>query len=304
MMKFLLALALAMVLLFFCVACGSVVRENDDTEPNSSTVAQTQETDPTRIPYWAEGMDVNEEETISKITDTLEIRLNHIEELVALATDIVKVEALGEERVKLLNFWRPPLNGETIDSQKDESHSQAETTSTSHGDDLLPSREPPSFREPSPAEEERYREIIERYEKYDIFTVYRFRVLEVYQGSIQPGEEIEVMRQGGQLGRFLSVNKNWDDADNVFSSGDELVLFLWFGESEREKYTTESIPDWVPNPEEASRYIRNLPYFFLSTEQSIYRMMPGGRIENACPSTNLTLTTAELARIEERNFAE
>jgi hypothetical protein len=292
------ALVLTMTL-FLCAACGNVVDEND-TESTTTTAAQNQDIDITRIPHWAEGMNIDGDETISIKIDRGVMGSLSFDDLILFATDIVRVEVFSEEKVELINGWYPAPKRESPDVSREEIHPKTETTSASQSNNLEPFQKEPTFRAPTPEEEEQFREYRERHERYDIFTVYYFRVLEVYKGTTRAGEKIEVMRRGGQLGKFSLVDNMWNDAGNTFVAGDELVLFLGFGE----KYRNPDIPDWVPNPEEALQYIQNMPYSFISANQSIYRVMPGGRIESVSPKNSLTITTAELAQIAQRSRVE
>jgi len=300
MKKHFLALTLAMALLF-CAACGNEAYENEGTETTTTqttaaqaTTALTQETDPVRIPYWAEGMSPNEDGMYINAPVSYIINLS-FDDVASLATDIVRVEVLGEERVELINIWHPGIPREAADTPREKTPTQTEITSASQGDDPMPDRESPAFAGDAyaPSAEKR------SHERYDIFTVYRFRVLEVYRGTTRPGEEIDVMRQGGQLGKFSYVNDLWNRANIAFTAGDELVLFLGFGKGDRSR--NPDIPSWVPNPEEALRYIQNMPCAFISASRSIYRVVPGGKIEGLSPRNDLTLTMAELIQIAKRN---
>lgn len=284
---FLRFISMAFFPLFF-FACG-----NEETKINGTTTTtepatiQAQQADSTHVPYWAEGQDLGGEDVYTRNYDGSSIFFKNFDDMALVATDIVKVEALGAERVELINTWYPPQPPkEVTDKPLKENYAQTETIATPQGDSLLPPQELPSFVAVDLPEEELYRD------KYDIYTVYRFRVSEVYQGTTQPGEEIEVMRLGGQLGKFTLVNRNWD---NTFAAGDELILFLGGGEDIRSPY----IPSWVPDPEETLRRIQNMPLAFISSWQSIYRIMFNGEIESVNPKNDLTLTMADLTRIAE-----
>jgi len=280
MIKCLLTLiAISLVSLLFFVACGDVISENDDneiatTQPQDFTTAtQPLNIDSTRVPYWVErwDLDVNEEHNIE--IRASERPFHSFDELAFRATDIVRVKALGEERVELINTWQPP--------PREHAYAPAQTV---QGQDFY------AF---IPPEEERYRE------RYDIFTVYRFRVLEVFQGTLQPGQEIEVRRRGGQLDNFTLVNHNWN---NDFTADDELVLFLRGGD--RNPY----MPSWVPNPEETLRRIQSMPMVFVGSRRSIYRMLPTDSealgimaqsvvMEGVNPNNDWVLTMDDLTRI-------
>jgi len=300
MIKRLLTLiAIALVSLLFFVACGDVISENDDneiatTQPQDfTTTTRTQNVDPTRVPYWAEGVDLDEDETLTVVLHVSELRFDNIDDFVRFGTDVVRVEALGEERVELINNWYPPPRESAYATRDETQYNAIPQQQIAESGNVIPQQQRPTF-DYILVPEERYRE------HYDIFTVYRFRVLEVFQGTTQPGEIIEVMRRGGQYGRFTRMNNNWD---NDFAAGDELVLFLTGGERYRNSY----IPSWVPNPEATLYRIQNMPFSFLGSRQSVYRIATAGEdvmalndktvLESVHPENDLVLTMGDLARI-------
>lgn len=58
----------------------------------------------------------------------------------------------------------------------------------------------------------------------NIYTFYTIHVLEVFQGNLQVGDEIEVAQLGGKLDNVEMINRN----RVPFEIGDELVMFLVF----------------------------------------------------------------------------
>jgi hypothetical protein len=108
------------------------------------------------------------------------------------------------------------------------------------------------------------------------------------------------MQRGGQKDNLVLMN-----SDSIqLTTGEEVVLFLGFGQSEREGYTVENIPKWVPNPEETARRIQNLPLVLLTPWQAAYRVTSDARLESISPKNDLVLSMAILSRISEKNFLE
>ncbi|MCL2842421.1 MAG: hypothetical protein FWE28_03005 [Oscillospiraceae bacterium] len=56
---------------------------------------------------------------------------------------------------------------------------------------------------------------------HSIFTVYRVRVTDVFQGDMQPGDIVEVMQEGGERGGFRFGNRE----EIPIAVGDDLVFF-------------------------------------------------------------------------------
>ena len=59
---------------------------------------------------------------------------------------------------------------------------------------------------------------------HSIFTVYRVRVIDVFQGDMQPGDIVEVMQEGGERGGFRFGNRE----KISIAVGDDLVFFAAF----------------------------------------------------------------------------
>jgi len=55
-----------------------------------------------------------------------------------------------------------------------------------------------------------------------IYTFYVIRILEVFQGDLQVGEEIEMAQIGGELGNMVMINSD----EIPIEEGEDLVLFL------------------------------------------------------------------------------
>ena len=62
---------------------------------------------------------------------------------------------------------------------------------------------------------------------HNIFTVYRVRVIDVFQGDMQPGDIVEVMQEGGERGGFRFIS--WDEIP--ISVGEDLIFFARFSSS-------------------------------------------------------------------------
>jgi len=128
---------------------------------------------------------------------------------------------------------------------------------------------------------------------YNINTVHRLRVLEVFKGNTQAGEIIEVRQLGGQLNNLEVINLDFVP----LTIGEELVVFL-------SGVTQEDFPelDWSS--------IR--PAVVMNPWQGIYRM-PAARegdmaalsddtvLESLHPDNNLVLTLGDLQRIAQAN---
>ena len=107
---------------------------------------------------------------------------------------------------------------------------------------------------------------------YDIYTVYRIKVLEVYQGGAAAGDVLELRQQGGKIGNEMVT----DDDYVSIGAGDDLVLFL------RESYKA------------------NLPFVYLNSQQSIYRVK-NGTLKSVNPGNDLTLSFETLRQIADNN---
>jgi len=114
-------------------------------------------------------------------------------------------------------------------------------------------------------------------DEYEICTVHRIRVIDVFKGSQEPGAIMEVMQLGGSLGRYTLVNDSFID----FAIGDELILFMYTFDDE-------------------------LPDVLLTPHQAVYRVVSSAdgsiEIENFCQFNLLTLTISDLEHIADVYF--
>ena len=75
---------------------------------------------------------------------------------------------------------------------------------------------------------------------YEIHTVNRLRVLEVFKGNAEPETVMEVMQLGGQLNNEYLINNSLIQ----FSYGDDLILFM-------RTFDVEGLPSILLTPNEA-----------------------------------------------------
>ena len=122
-------------------------------------------------------------------------------------------------------------------------------------------------------------------EMYEIHTIHRLRVLEVFKGDTEIGEIIEVRQSGGQYGNINLIHPY----RIPLVSGDEVIVFL-------------------ANP--GLRFGIQKPSLLLNPFQSVYRLAPlnedsrlrseSEELESVADTRfNLTLTLDDLARITE-----
>jgi hypothetical protein len=105
---------------------------------------------------------------------------------------------------------------------------------------------------------------------YEVRTVYRARVLEVFSGNAQAGDIIEVLQKGGELNGQLFIS----DSSIPFTAGDDLVLFLL--QSSHDNSVTRLLTPW----------------------QAVYRFTPGrGRMSDAVAND----VSRVLEIVDERN---
>ena len=115
------------------------------------------------------------------------------------------------------------------------------------------------------------RSLCVEYPSYEIVTINRLLVIEIFAGNVQPGEVIEVVQTGGRLGNEEIINK-----DKVtFAFGDDLVLFM-----------------------ESWRYIDGRPSVLISPRQGVYHINENSE-PIALPRNDLTLTRAMLEQIQQ-----
>ena len=106
----------------------------------------------------------------------------------------------------------------------------------------------------------------EDYDPYKLYTVYRIKILETFQGNANAGDIIEIRQLGGETEDEILVNMDGVDIE----VGEELVLFL------RESY------------------IEGYPSILLSPIQSVYRVAEDGTIESTHPEHNELVVTPEV----------
>jgi len=109
---------------------------------------------------------------------------------------------------------------------------------------------------------------------YMLYTVYRIKVLEAYQGKAAAGDIMEVRQLGGQLDDELVVSLDFVP----IAPGDDLVFFL------RESY------------------IENYPSVLVNAHQSTYKYAETGEMESVVSENDLVLTPEVLEQISERVF--
>jgi len=121
-------------------------------------------------------------------------------------------------------------------------------------------------------------------EQYEIHTVNRLRILEVFEGSKQIGDIIEV----AQLGGFWE-NTDLIDPDRLeFIVGDELVLFLV-------DHGVDNLPTVLVNQSQAA-------YRSSVTQETIGRRNANEKLVSVCPRNALSLTIDDLQQITERKL--
>ena len=118
--------------------------------------------------------------------------------------------------------------------------------------------------------------------RYDIYTVYRLRVLEVFRGDTRPGEVIELAQTGGQWGGLSLENMEFAP----IAAGGEYVMFL--GGVDPAEFS--DFPD--------ARFAA-----FAQPMQGVYRVTGTGALEHIQPDRECalpkrwTLTMDDLQRI-------
>ena len=132
-------------------------------------------------------------------------------------------------------------------------------------------------------------------ELYEVFTVTTLRILEVFQGTHEPGNIIEVWQLGGTLGNKQLVNLDM----TPLPVGDELILFL-----EDNSLDTAWSTALVNHSQSAYRLSPSIIRNELSTNHhSILQAYDMGklnaseRLESLNDSNALTLTISDLIRL-------
>jgi len=106
---------------------------------------------------------------------------------------------------------------------------------------------------------------------YNIYTVYRLRVIEAFQGNATPGDILEVRQLGGQHSDRSVINA----VKAPIAVGDDVVMFL------------------------RASYIVGYPSVLLNPLQTIYRFTDDDVLESAHPGNGLVLTVQYLEQISE-----
>jgi len=129
---------------------------------------------------------------------------------------------------------------------------------------------------------------------YNINTVHRLRVLEVFYGDTQPGEIIELAQLGGQLGN-----------DSLYShsfvplvTGDELVMFLYGACPEEYSDFPAAKFTGLMNPTQG---IYHIPATRDAGTMGAMTQDDSTVLESVHPENDLVLTIGDLARIAQEN---
>ena len=118
-------------------------------------------------------------------------------------------------------------------------------------------------------------------EEYEIYTVYRILVLEVFQGGAEIGDTLEVKQVGGQWNHIHLISYDYIP----FSIGDDMVLFL-------ETYDIEGMPGVFLNPGQSA-------YHFGPAQEAGDLYTP---LESLIPENRLTLTLGDLTQMKADYF--
>jgi len=169
--------------------------------------------------------------------------IRDIDHLAQTATHIVRAEVLDDSRVE----WINTLLGEPI-------------FICCHGDII--------------------ERDISRY--YELFTVYRLRVLEVFKGDVEIGDILDLAQRGGRLGRYELVNER--KIPIVY--GNELIFFMSCATADG---------------------FGHLPLLLNSSRHAVYHVPSPGAdgnmvLESFTPGNNVVLTVGDLERIAEESF--
>jgi hypothetical protein len=119
---------------------------------------------------------------------------------------------------------------------------------------------------------------------YNLYTVYRIRVLETFQGGTEAGDIIEIRQLGGESEEEVVISED----EVPIGIGDNVVIFM-----------RESI-------------IEGNPAVFLNPQQSVYQVDSvlgnvidgtiSGTIESSHPGNHMSLSFDDLRQIQENNF--
>ncbi|MCL2400996.1 MAG: hypothetical protein FWC91_14800 [Defluviitaleaceae bacterium] len=124
---------------------------------------------------------------------------------------------------------------------------------------------------------------------YDILTIHRLRVLEVFKGDTKPGDIIEIMQEGGKYGNVHVIHPY----RILFAEGDDVVLFL----ANRAIDFDIHIPSVLLSPFQAA-------YNFTPSSTDARLRNASDELESIFPYNDLILTLNDLARISESNLDE
>ncbi|MCL2572133.1 MAG: hypothetical protein FWE11_06985 [Defluviitaleaceae bacterium] len=118
---------------------------------------------------------------------------------------------------------------------------------------------------------------ISRY--YEIVTIYRLSVLEVFKGDVEVGDILELGQRGGRLGNYELINER----KIPIAYGDELIFFM-------RCFTDEGFG--------------HLPLLLESSSQAVYHIPAPGAdgsavLESFTPDNELILTVSDLERFVE-----
>ena len=118
---------------------------------------------------------------------------------------------------------------------------------------------------------------------YDLYTIYRIKVLDVFQGDAEIGDILEVRQIGGEYDGLRVINED----EVPLAIGDDLVLFL------RASYI-ENFPSLLLNPYQSAYYYTSEGEYFVVNED----------LESVNPENDLVLTTDDLMEILEYDSIE
>ena len=119
---------------------------------------------------------------------------------------------------------------------------------------------------------------------YQIVTIYRFSVLEVFQGDAVAGEVMEVRRLGGELNGQVVHSHH-----QVLTVGDELLLFMY-------RFEEWDLPPVLLNPLQAA--------YQLSSDRTEGADDLNSELESLNPDNPITLTLGDLLELQYENFGE
>ena len=121
-------------------------------------------------------------------------------------------------------------------------------------------------------------------EAYEVFTVHRFKILEVFQGHKEVGDILDVKQMGGKLGSVNLINHD----KVIFDTYDDLILFL-------ESYDVENMPASLLNPSQSA-------YRFTSANADARKKNTNDRLQSVNAENDLILTLDDLVRISANTY--